>query len=75
MSMMMIMYEGRMMSTDEVLRIKNSKKTVIKTPSDESVKTPKEEIKEEIVEAPKEETQEVITDELEKARQDYKNLF
>lgn len=72
---MMVMFEGRMMSTDEVLSIRNSKNTVIETPSDKSVKTPKEAIKEEIVESPKEETQKVVADELEEARLEYKIAF
>jgi len=71
MSLMMIMYEGRMMSTEEVLRIKNSKKSVIETPSEDIV----EEVSDEIIETPQEENQEVVNDELEQAREEYKNLF
>lgn len=75
MSLMMIEYEGRMISTDEVLRLKNSKKEVIETP----LITIKDEIKDEVIETPLIETQPVVidekVDELELAKQEYFNIF
>lgn len=68
---MMIEYEGRMMSTEDVLKAKNNTKKVIIKPK----VTPKEEIKEEIIDIPKEEIKEVITNDLEKARIKYQEIF
>ena len=64
------MYEGRMMSTDEVLRLKRLKdKPVIETPLEDIV----EEVSDEVVETPQE--PEVVNDEMETARLKYKELF
>jgi hypothetical protein len=69
----MFEYEGSMRTAEDILRIKNSKKEVIETPTIPEI--PKEEIKKEVIETPKEEAQAVVTDELEKARADYKEIF
>jgi hypothetical protein len=79
MSLMMIEYEGRMMSTEEVLRLKNSTKEVIETPLEtikEEVET-KEVIETPIIETPLVVKEELVSevDELELAKQEYFKIF
>ena len=70
MSMQMFFYEGRYMSPEDILAVKNSDKKVIETPSD----APKVEIKKEVIDSPKVE-KEVELDELENARAEYEKIF
>lgn len=70
----MVMFQGRMMSTEEVIRIRNNTKAVIETTEN----TPKVEEQKEVIVSPKVEESEVITDdigELQTLQAEYKEIF